>query len=88
MALAVEAALLYQLLPLKAIGLGRPKLTGMAASVAAASVVGGGIYLNSVKLVEDEELRNRQPYALWYRSDTLNGVWVLSMTWTALLALA
>jgi hypothetical protein len=64
MALAVEAALLYQLLPLKAIGLGRPELTGMAASVVAASVVGGGMYLNSVKLVEDEEFRNRQPYAL------------------------
>ncbi|MBA4079100.1 MAG: hypothetical protein C0508_28985, partial [Cyanobacteria bacterium PR.023] len=55
MALAVEAALLYQLLPLKAIGLGRPKLTGMAVFVAAASVIGGGIYLNSVQVVEDEE---------------------------------
>jgi hypothetical protein len=64
MALAVEAALLYQLLPLKAIGLGRPKLTGMAVSVAAASVIGGGIYLNSVQVGEDEEMRNRQPYPL------------------------
>jgi hypothetical protein len=64
MALAVEAALLYQLLPLKAIGLGRPKLTGMAVSVAAASVVGGGIYLISVQVGEDEEMLNRQPYPL------------------------
>ncbi len=64
MALAVEAALLYQLLPLKAIGLGRPKLTGMAVAVAAASVIGGGIYLNSVQVGEDEEMRNRQPYPL------------------------
>lgn len=64
MALAVEAALLYQLLPLKAIGLGRPKLTGMAVSVAAASVIGGGIYLNSVQVIDEEEMRCRQPYPL------------------------
>ncbi|MDP3510962.1 MAG: hypothetical protein Q8T09_23555 [Candidatus Melainabacteria bacterium] len=66
MALAVEAALLYQLLPLKAIRWGRPELelTGMAASVVALTVVGGGMYLNSVQTVEEEELRNRQPYPL------------------------
>ncbi|CAN5398194.1 hypothetical protein BH11CYA1_BH11CYA1_04090 [soil metagenome] len=64
MSLAVEGVLLYQLLPLKQFGFGRSKLSGMAAVVVLASIIGGGMYLNSVKIVEDEELRNRVPYAL------------------------
>jgi hypothetical protein len=64
MALAVEAALLYQVLPLHLVGLGRPKLAGMAASLFAVAIIGGGMYLNAAKVVENEEFLNRQPYPL------------------------